>query len=116
MTDTTTTNDLLTAFLLAHTDGPGLLDCIDNNGNRYTSQFLLNAIEKARAAVAAPPTPVSHVSGLLETAKGLKRLVEEIDGTMNHGTWRDDRGMRLKDTPEWVAFYNAISREAPDAQ
>jgi len=47
--------------------------------------------------------------GLLEAAKGLKRIVEEIDGTMNHGTWRDDKGVRLKDTPEWVALYLAIS-------
>ena len=48
--------------------------------------------------------------GLLEAALGMKRIVEEIDGAMNHGTWRDEHGMRLKDTPEWVALYNAVSK------
>ena len=45
---------------------------------------------------------------LAKAAAGMKRIVEEIDGAMNHGIWRDERGMRLKDTPEWVALYNAI--------
>jgi hypothetical protein len=40
---------------------------------------------------------------------GLKRIVEEIDGAMDHGTWRDERGLRLKDTPEWVKFYNSLT-------
>jgi hypothetical protein len=51
---------------------------------------------------------------LLDAAKGIKRIVEEIDGSMNHGTWRDDRGNRLKDTPEWVEFYLSLE-EASDA-
>jgi hypothetical protein len=46
---------------------------------------------------------------LHEAALGMKRIVEEIDGAMKHGTWRDEKGMRLKDTPEWVRLYNAIS-------
>jgi hypothetical protein len=46
---------------------------------------------------------------LIEAVSGLKRIVEEIDGAMNHGTWRDDHGTRLKDTPEWVAAYNAFA-------
>lgn len=40
---------------------------------------------------------------------GLKRIIEEIDGAMDHGTWRDDKGQRLKDTPEWVAAYIALA-------
>lgn len=40
----------------------------------------------------------------------LIEIVEGINGAMNHGTWRDDHGNRLKDTPEWVAFYNAALR------
>lgn len=48
---------------------------------------------------------------LINAAKSLKSIVEGIDGTMKHGTWRDDSGRRLKDTAEWVAFYNAISSE-----
>ena len=47
---------------------------------------------------------------LQNAAYGLRRIVEEIDGAMKHGTWRGDiDGVRLKDTPEWVAFYNAMS-------
>ena len=42
-------------------------------------------------------------------ARALKEIVEGISGAMNHGTWRDENGMRLKDTPEWVQFYNAIT-------
>lgn len=53
-------------------------------------------------------SPSSQTAGLIEAANGLKRIVEEIDGTMNHGTWRDDKGRRLKDTPEWVRLYNAV--------
>lgn len=47
---------------------------------------------------------------LLAAALGMRRIIEEIDGVMNHGTWRDERGLRLKDTKEWVALYNAISK------
>ncbi|MEZ2132732.1 MULTISPECIES: hypothetical protein [unclassified Sinorhizobium] len=50
---------------------------------------------------------------LIDASKGLKRIVEEIDGTMNHGTWRDSNGMRLKDTPEWVDFYIALASLSP---
>jgi hypothetical protein len=53
---------------------------------------------------------VAASTDLIEAAKGLKRIVEEIDGTMNHGTWRDEHGVRLKDTPEWVAFYVALAK------
>lgn len=38
---------------------------------------------------------------------GMVSIVEGIDGAMNHGAWRDERGMRIKDTPEWVSLYNA---------
>lgn len=47
--------------------------------------------------------------------ENLTGIVEGIDGAMNHGTWRDDNGMRLKDTPQWVAAYIALATPAPDA-
>jgi hypothetical protein len=40
-----------------------------------------------------------------DTIQKLISIVEGINGAMNHGTWRDDKRMRLKDTPEWVQFY-----------
>lgn len=59
------------------------------------------------AALEAPDAGV--VAELVEAAKALKAIVEEIRGAMEHGTWRDGKGQRLKDTPEWVAFYNALA-------
>jgi len=43
---------------------------------------------------------------LFAATTGMVSIVEGIDGVMNHGVWRDERGMRLKDTPEWVSLYN----------
>lgn len=43
---------IVEAFLHAHFDGPGLIDAVDNYGDRYTSQFLADTIERARAALA----------------------------------------------------------------
>lgn len=37
----------------------------------------------------------------------LIEIVEGLKGSMEHGAWRDEHGKRLKDTPEWVKFYNA---------
>ena len=54
--------------------------------------------------------PDAGVAELVEAAKGLKAIVEEIRGAMEHGTWRDEKGQRLKDTPEWVTFYNALAK------
>ena len=50
-----------------------------------------------------------EVAALVEAASGMKAIVEEIRGAMEHGSWRDDKGMRLKDTPEWVALYAALA-------
>lgn len=46
-----------------------------------------------------------------EAAKDLIGIVEGINN-LSHGTWRDEKGQRLKDTPEWVKFYNAISEDS----
>lgn len=42
--------DIIADFLRAHADGTGLIDCIDNQGERYTSQFLDDTIHRARLA------------------------------------------------------------------
>lgn len=42
------------------------------------------------------PTQNRVPTCLLTAGLGLKRIIEEIDGAMNHGTWRDERGMRLQ--------------------
>ena len=47
---------------------------------------------------------------LVEAGKELKEIVEGLKGSMEHGTWRNDNGERLKDTPEWVKFYLALAR------
>lgn len=48
------------------------------------------------------PVAEPHV---MTSAAGLIEIVEGIKGTMAHGVWRDEKGMRLKDTSEWVRFY-----------
>ena len=46
---------------------------------------------------------------LREAGEALIGIVEGIDGAMNYGTWRSERtNLRMKDTEEWVIFYNAI--------
>lgn len=46
---------------------------------------------------------------MVEAGKRLKSIVEEVEGAFKHGGWWDENGVRLKDTPEWVAFYNALT-------
>lgn len=48
-----------------------------------------------------------------ETSAALISIVEGVKGTMEHGTWLDKNGMRLKDTPEWVEFYVRHSSTTP---
>lgn len=63
---------------------------------------------------------VADLEGQLATAEagedalaaaliGLRSIVEGIDGAMNHGTWRDENSLRLKDTSAWVAAYLALA-------
>lgn len=42
-------DELIAAFVRANDEGPGLIDCIDNHGERYTSAGLDVAIRTARA-------------------------------------------------------------------
>lgn len=49
------------------------------------------------------------VRALVEAASGMRSIVEGIQGAMEHGTFRAEKGMRLKDTPEWVALYLALA-------
>ena len=62
------------------------------------------------AALRREPQP-DALAAERKLADDLIGMVEGIDGAMNHGTWRDDHGTRLKDTPQWVAFYIAARRK-----
>jgi len=63
------------------------------------------------------PSPVTP-----EEVLNLIAIVEGVKGAIEHGTWRDEKtGMRLKGTPEWVAYYNAVklrlwNAHGPNAQ
>lgn len=46
---------------------------------------------------------------LLEKCKALIEAVEGIHGSMEYGEFRSDRGIRLKDTLEWVNFYTTVN-------
>ena len=70
------------------------------------------ALLAERDAALAEVARLSHAHAAeRKLADDLIGIVEGIDGAMNHGTWRDDHGARLKDTPQWVAFYIAARRK-----
>ena len=64
-----------------------------------------NFVSNWNRRVPAPAVPDDVAIAALR----LSAIVEGITGAMRHGTWRDERGVRLKDTPEWVALYNALN-------
>lgn len=48
---------------------------------------------------------------LIEAIEGIVNSVEGVHGALEYGTFRGEKtGVRLKDTPEWVALYVAWSR------
>jgi len=47
---------------------------------------------------------------VINASNWLNEIVEGVRGSIEHGTWRDEKGRRLKDTPEWVQFYVALKR------
>lgn len=100
--------------------GEAVAWCLDDDfGFAYTRIKRVAEIWRDQGCVVTPlythpaPTPPAtsgaDLDALVEVGSGLRRIVEEIDGAMNHGTWRDEHGMRLKDTPEWVEFYNTLT-------
>lgn len=48
--------DIVADFVRCHDQGPGLIDCIDNQGDRYTSADLDAVVQRARAALASSST------------------------------------------------------------
>lgn len=78
-----------------------------------TEEFRGRIVESSQEAVPLPPwAPASsHDAAVRAAAEALVKIVEGIDGAMRHGTWRDELGMRLKDTPEWVALYVALAQK-----
>lgn len=80
----------------------------DNDTELFHVEDASDTMVEAAAALSALRTRLAEVEGALT---GMVKIVEGIDGAMNHGTWRDDKGMRLKDTPEWVALYLAAHRK-----
>lgn len=47
---------------------------------------------------------------------GLMSAVEGVVGAIEYGTFRGERGTRLKDTPEWVTFYLVWNRVKRDGE
>jgi NTP pyrophosphatase (non-canonical NTP hydrolase) len=61
------------------------------------------------AVTVAQAMTCPEVAALVEGMQWLRRIVEEIDGALVHGTWRDDHGGRFKDTWAWVEAYVALA-------
>ena len=74
-------------------------------------EYISDSMERhgALEAIRALPAVQPDTAAIREACSGLRSIVEGIDGAMRHGTWRDKDGTRLKDTPEWVAVYNALT-------
>lgn len=50
------------------------------------------------------------------SGNALVQIVEGVQGSMEHGTWRDEKGMRLKDTNAWALFYTTFKASAEAAK
>lgn len=51
---------------------------------------------------------MSKLLEFYQKCDNLNQIVEGFQGAMEHGTWRDEKGRRLKDTKEWAEFYVAM--------
>ena len=76
----------------------------------------------AAALLKANETNAKLRAALEEVVPISRSLIEIVEGIQNldYGTWRGQNGTckRLKDTPEWVAFYvaiRALAEEKDDA-
>ncbi|MGX5719877.1 hypothetical protein [Shinella zoogloeoides] len=88
-------------------------DCDQDGFQPNKEMVLLSKVQSALEHFSTTkPVTLQSADDLLNAASGMKRIVEELDGAIKHGTWRDEHGLRLKDTPEWIVFYNALSKAA----
>ncbi|WPE22443.1 hypothetical protein [Shinella zoogloeoides] len=88
-------------------------DCDQDGFQPNKEMVLLSKVQSALEHFSTTkPVTFQSADDLLNAASGMKRIVEELDGAIKHGTWRDEHGLRLKDTPEWIVFYNALSKAA----
>lgn len=90
--------------------------CTKCGASSNTYSFMKIAVDEWNTRAPAMPTAV----GVDFTAcHNLLQIVEGIEN-LGHGTWRDEKSVRLKDTKEWVSFYLAVKdasnvQPAPDA-
>ena len=63
------------------------------------------SLDLAVAAIEAEINLRNKAEAVVEAARGMKRIIEEAGCSR----WASDNGLRLKDTPEWVETYNAIT-------
>jgi hypothetical protein len=83
----------------------------------YSGSYTVLPIDDVDKIIAALSAPVAvaqamqcpEVMALVDGMQWLRRIVEEIDGALVHGTWRDEHGRRFKDTSAWVAAYVALA-------
>ena len=104
--------EFATAIATARLEGKAeitiLLDAARQSAQWHESNWLKERDLKvaALAKVKRMDAALAETKAVIDfTAPALIEIVEGIAGTMDHGTWRDDHGKRLKDTGQWVAFY-----------
>lgn len=98
---------------------PGLK--VIHKANAKAQREVAAAITDLRARLASTTadrdSALARVEKLREAGLGLKSIVEGIQGAMEHGTWRSERSnLRMKDTEEWVTFYNVLAALEEDTR
>jgi hypothetical protein len=71
---------------------------------------IVAAFDQMAALYAQLAAAQNERDAIVAAGGALVRIVEGIEGAVKHGTFRAEKGMRLKDTPEWVAFYNTLAK------
>lgn len=96
------------ARAIAKSDGYDPEDWEGEMSEGLRDDYLANA-DAALAEMGEPASVSVREAALIDASGELCSIVEGVQGSFNHGTWRDEKnGMRLKDTGEWARFYVAL--------
>ena len=98
----------------------GAMDCADRIETAILALAPADALAEVQRLRAERDAALAQMKKLRGAGLDLKSIVEGIQGAMEHGTWRAERSnLRMKDTEEWVTFYNvmtALDEDARDAK
>ena len=95
----------------------GAMDCAYRIETAILTLVPADALAEVQRMREERDAALAQMKKLREAGLGLKSIVEGIQGAMEHGTWRAERSnLRMKDTEEWVTFYNVMTALDEDAR